>query len=185
MRALNLYEKTYGFIVVDGKGFLMAKLEGSVKEILVKKSVDLPPKHGRGGQSSNRFANIRAEKRHNYVRKVAECANECFLSEDGRCNVSGLVIAGSADLKSEMGESSLFDPRLHASILKYVDVSYGGELGLNQAITLAADCLKDSRTVHERTLLAQFFDSIAVGPSSPNFLISRISDLNLYTFLCR
>jgi hypothetical protein len=32
--------------------------------------VDLPKKHGRGGQSALRFARLRLEKRHNYVRKV-------------------------------------------------------------------------------------------------------------------
>ncbi len=32
--------------------------------------VDLPKKHGRGGQSALRFARLRMEKRHNYVRKV-------------------------------------------------------------------------------------------------------------------
>jgi hypothetical protein len=37
-------------------------------------SVDLPKKHGRGGQSALRFARLRMEKRHNYVRKVAELA---------------------------------------------------------------------------------------------------------------
>lgn len=162
MKALNLNEKTYGFIIVDGKGFLMATLEGNVKTVLTKQSVDLPPKHGRGGQSSNRFANIRTEKRHNYMRKVAESATECFIS-DNRCNVSGLVIGGSADLKVEMAESGLFDPRLYACILKYVDLSYGGEMGLNQAIELAADCLKDSKLIQERNLLIQFFDSIATG----------------------
>ena len=34
-------------------------------------SVDLPKKHGRGGQSALRFARLRMEKRHNYVRKVS------------------------------------------------------------------------------------------------------------------
>lgn len=36
--------------------------------------MDLPKKHGRGGQSALRFARLRMEKRHNYVRKVAELA---------------------------------------------------------------------------------------------------------------
>jgi len=36
--------------------------------------VDLPKKHGRGGQSALRFSCMRDEKRHNYVRKVAELA---------------------------------------------------------------------------------------------------------------
>ena len=41
-----------------------------VPQIVHKFLVDLPKKHGRGGQSALRFARLRMEKRHNYVRKV-------------------------------------------------------------------------------------------------------------------
>ena len=37
---------------------------------------------GRGGQSALRFARLRMEKRHNYVRKVAETAVSLFISND-------------------------------------------------------------------------------------------------------
>lgn len=64
----------YGFIVMDGNGTLFGTLSGNTREILHKFTVDLPKKHGRGGQSALRFARLRVEKRHNYVRKVAELA---------------------------------------------------------------------------------------------------------------
>merc|ERR1719223_1957426 len=64
----------FGFIVMDGNGCLFGTVQGSNREILHKFSVDLPKKHGRGGQSALRFARLRLEKRHNYVRKVAETA---------------------------------------------------------------------------------------------------------------
>ena len=37
---------------------------------------------GRGGQSAVRFARLRVEKRHNYVRKVAEEAVRLFITND-------------------------------------------------------------------------------------------------------
>ena len=37
---------------------------------------------GRGGQSALRFARLRMEKRHNYVRKVAETAVQLYISND-------------------------------------------------------------------------------------------------------
>ena len=157
---LKANEKAYGFIIVDGKGALYAKLQGTSREILVNLSVDLPNKHGRGGQSSNRFQNIRAEKRHNYLRKVAETALSCFLNENN-LNVEGLILAGSADLKNELGQSDLFDQRLKNKILKYVDVSYGGLTGLNQAIDLASDCLHGLKYSHEQRLLSDYFKEIA------------------------
>jgi peptide chain release factor subunit 1 len=57
-----------------GNGSLFATLNGNHREILHKMSVELPKKHGRGGQSALRFARLRLEKRHNYVTKVAEMA---------------------------------------------------------------------------------------------------------------
>lgn len=71
------------------------------------------------------------EKRHNYVRKVAETAVQLFLTND-KANVSGLILAGSADFKTELSQSDMFDQRLQAKIIKLVDVSYGGENGFNQ-----------------------------------------------------
>lgn len=77
--------------------------------MLHKFTVDLPKKHGRGGQSALRFARLRMEKRHNYVRKVAEVATQLFISAD-RPNVAGLILAGSADFKTELSQSDMFDP---------------------------------------------------------------------------
>ena len=62
----------FGFLVMDGNGCLFGTLCGNTREVLHKFSVELPKKHGRGGQSALRFARLRLEKRHNYVRKVAE-----------------------------------------------------------------------------------------------------------------
>lgn len=61
----------YGFIVMDGNGSLFGALSGNSREVIHKFQVDLPKKHGRGGQSALRFARLRLEKRHNYVRKVS------------------------------------------------------------------------------------------------------------------
>jgi len=77
--------------------------------VLHKFTVDLPKKHGRGGQSALRFARLRMEKRHNYVRKVAEVATQLFITND-KPNIAGLILAGSADFKTELCQSDLFDP---------------------------------------------------------------------------
>lgn len=49
------------------------------------------------------------EKRHNYVRKVAEVAVQLFITND-KPNISGLILAGSADFKTELNQSDMFDP---------------------------------------------------------------------------
>jgi len=130
--------------------------------------VELPKKHRKGGQSSVRFARLRDEKRHNYLRKVAELSNGHFLSND-MPNVAGLVLAGSAAFKTELSQSDIFDKRLVPIIVKIVDVSYGGENGFNQAITLAADALSNVKFVAEKKLISKFFEEIAQDTNMVKF----------------
>lgn len=52
----------FGFIVMDGQGTLFGSVSGNTRTVLHKFTVDLPKKHGRGGQSALRFARLREEK---------------------------------------------------------------------------------------------------------------------------
>jgi len=160
LSALLADDNKFGFIVMDGNGALFGTLQGNTRDVLHKFTVDLPKKHGRGGQSALRFARLRMEKRHNYVRKVAETAVTLFIAND-KPNIAGMVLAGSADFKTELSQSDMFDPRLQAKIIKLVDVSYGGENGFNQAIELAAECLANVKFIQEKRLIARYFEEIS------------------------
>ena len=135
---------------------------GNTREVLHKFSVDLPKKHGRGGQSALRFARLRLEKRHNYVRKVAETAVQMFISGGTTCNVTGIILAGSAEFKQQLNTSDLFDQRLKKKVIKMVDVSYGGENGFNQAIELSAEALSEVKFVQEQKLITKYFNEISL-----------------------
>ncbi|KAI9142317.1 peptide chain release factor eRF1/aRF1 [Paraphysoderma sedebokerense] len=150
----------FGFIVMDGNGALFGTLCGNTREVLHRLQVDLPKKHGRGGQSALRFARLREEKRHNYVRKVAELAVQFFITND-KVNVTGLVLAGSADFKTELAQSDMFDQRLQVKIIKLVDVSYGGDNGFNQAIELSQEVLQNVKFIQEKKLISKYFDEIS------------------------
>lgn len=160
LTALLADDNRFGFIVMDGNGALFGTLQGNTRDVLHKFTVDLPKKHGRGGQSALRFARLRMEKRHNYVRKVAETAVTLFITND-KPNISGLILAGSADFKTELSQSDMFDPRLQAKVIKLVDVSYGGENGFNQAIELAAESLANVKFIQEKKLIGRYFDQIS------------------------
>ena len=153
-------DEKFGFIILDGAGCLFGTLCGNNREILQKISVQLPKKHGRGGQSSVRFARLRVEKRLQYLKKVAELCTFHFIQND-MPNVKGLVLAGSASFKNELSQADSFDKRLQAIVVSIVDVSYGGENGFNQAITLAADALSNVKFVEEKKMIQKFFEHIA------------------------
>jgi len=151
-------DSKFGFIVMDGNGTLLGTLSGNTREILYKFSVDLPKKHGRGGQSALRFARLRLEKRHNYLRKVAEVCTQYFINQsENKPNVAGLILSGLADFKNDLYSSELFDPRLKKVVVKIVDTSYGFENGFNQAIELSKEALKDVKFVQEKDLISKFF----------------------------
>lgn len=168
---LLVNDDKYGFVVMDGNGTLFGTVCGNHREILQKITVDLPKKHGRGGQSALRFARLRLEKRQNYLTKVAELTTQHFISND-KPNVAGLVLAGSADFKNRLAEADCFDQRLQAVTLAVVDVSYGGENGFNQAIELSADTLSSLKFVQEKKLVGRFFDEIAQDTSKYVFGIN-------------
>lgn len=148
----------YGFVVIDGHGCLFATLQGNVQNILQSFSVDLPKKHGRGGQSSVRFARLRVERRLTYVKTVAEIMRTLFITNN-ICNVEGVILAGHSDLKTEL--QPLIDQRI--TILKAVDTNYGGRNGLNQAIELCEDLLKDVKFSKEKKILKQFFEELNIN----------------------
>ena len=160
LNALLSDDSKFGFIVMDGNGCLFGTLCGNTRDVLHKFTVDLPKKHGRGGQSALRFARLREEKRHNYIRKVSEVAVQLFISND-KANITGMILAGSADFKTELGQSDMFDPRLQAKVLKTVDVSYGGENGFNQAIELSTEVLANVKFIQEKRLIGRYFDEIS------------------------
>ena len=74
-------DSTFGFVVMDGSGCLFGTVSGSSRNVLHRFLVDLPKKHGRGGQSALRFARLRLEKRHNYVRKCCELCCLLYTSD--------------------------------------------------------------------------------------------------------
>lgn len=95
------------------------------------------------------------------MRKVAELAVQNFITND-RPNVKGIVMAGSADFKTVISQSDMFDKRLQEVVVATFDVSYGGENGLNQAITQSADALANVRFVEEKKLISNFFEQISL-----------------------
>jgi peptide chain release factor subunit 1 len=102
------------------------------------------------------------EKRHNYVHKTAELSTQFFINPStSQPNLAGLILAGSADFKTKLSQSDMFDQRLQAKILNVVDVSYGGENVFNQAIELFAEILANVKFIQEKKLIGKYFEEIS------------------------
>ncbi|KAJ7785655.1 peptide chain release factor eRF/aRF subunit 1 [Mycena metata] len=140
----------FGFIVIVGNGTLFGTLADNTHEVIHEFAVD-HPKHDRGGDS--------ALRQDDYMRKIAEHAMEHFITND-KVNVTGFVLAGTADFKTALGHSDMFDLRLSAKILAVVDVSYSGENGFSQAIELTTELLANAESVLENKLIQRCLEEI-------------------------
>ncbi|KRH92801.1 Peptide chain release factor 1 (eRF1), partial [Pseudoloma neurophilia] len=183
----------FGFIIMDGTNTLFATLNSNIKNIIYQMSVSLPKKHGRGGQSSVRFARLRVEKRNAYVKKVAEEANRLFP----KCE--GFIFAGTADFKNNLYEHASLDKFIKSKVIKIVDTNYGGENGLNQSIELSQDALLNCKYVKEREILQNYFQQLENdmvtysiknvirllqdGSLSRIIVLDCIDTLNIYDFI--
>jgi len=165
-----------GFVIMDGHSASFHVLVGNTKETIWKTDVDLPKKHGRGGQSQNRFARIRDEKRGWYVSKVAEAFLH-FFTQAGQLNVSYLIFAGCANFKNDLAKK--FDSKINDKILGFFDIQYGGEAGFYEAIEVSAGVLKNSRLLREQNILSKFFDLIATDGAycySPSWTMASLEN---------
>lgn len=149
-----------GFVVLDGDGAYFAYVCGNQKEKIEYFEVDLPPKHGRGGQSKLRFERLAEIPRHNYLVKVGEKMKAHFLTDD-KPNVTMIFIAGSAYMKDRLVTGNFIDPRLMAVVsMPVISVSYGGSNGLDEALIYSRERTGRSKLLEEETILLQFMQSI-------------------------
>ena len=151
---------SYGYVVVDGSGAVFATVSGTNKIIHETFGVDLPKKHRKGGQSAARFGRLRLEAIQAYITKVAERINKHYISGDS-VNVDTIILAGCGDKKDLVVKSPVLDHRVESHISKKtLDVSYGGESGLNQAIKSSAEFISGLLLSHEREVIEQFMGEI-------------------------
>jgi len=84
-----------------------------------------------------------------------------FIGSDNKLNVEGIILAGSANFKSDLEKGDVLDERIQKGVVSIVDISYGGENGLNEAIQLSASILTNVKFMNEKKLLSDFYSEIA------------------------
>ena len=160
LKELLITSDSYGFIIIDGHGQLLATVKGNAKTIHHRFTVDLPNKNRKGGQSALRFSRLRIEARNNYITKCNEMVKKYF-TKDNVSTVKGLIVAGNARLKHKLVEASTFPGVLKSKVLNLLDITYGDKNGLTQAIEMSQSLLKDVKLVEEKQIISTFFEHIA------------------------
>lgn len=163
-------ERVFGVLVVDGNGALYGTLNGTAKHTLYSFKVELQSKSKAGGQSALRFNRLRREQRHNYERLVCETAFKQFWDPiTERSRIEGLIIAGSAEFKQTVADSTLLDMRLKKLIVGVLDIQYGVEAGFNEAITQAGSLLSGLKLTDEAQLVSRWMTELSIGSAKVIF----------------
>lgn len=157
LKELLKERETYGVIAMDNEDAAIAVFRGKMMVELKTYTSGIPGKHRAGGQSSRRFERLRDQALQEYYSRLAEHANEIFLSYP---DLKAIIVAGPGPSK----EVFVKEGKLHYSFrdkIHIVDTSYSGEEGVREAIDRAADVLSNLRLVRERRLVEDLMRRIA------------------------
>jgi peptide chain release factor subunit 1 len=166
--------EVFGFIIIDGNGVLIAKLQGNSYDILYEYGVDLMTKTRRGGQSAKRFEHLRDIQRNIYLKQSTEKCNHHFIGPDGKVNVKGIVLGGCGVIKDQFVKIDELRPAIKKAFIGPYDLAYGGKNGLNQAIKLAASHMSNVKLLEEMEILGNFYEQISTDSGLYCFGINEI-----------
>ena len=143
-----------GCVVMSGNNTTLYTVCGTEIIQHISIDVDLPNKHGRGGQSKLRFERIAEEARHNYISKVIETLLRVFPKD------LPLIVGGCAYLKNKMSDrlGQIADA---PKILRIVDIQYDKRIGLNSMISQCTDLLSSLQVAKERKWISTFMDAVS------------------------
>ena len=147
----------YGLIVIDRSEATVGMLHG--KRIVPIKNMQslVPSKHGRGGQSARRFERLIEIAAHEYYKKVADVANEAFLSEK---ELKGILVGGPGPTKDFFVKSEYLHYELQKKIIDTFDTGYTDEYGLKELLEKSRERMKDLDLMREKDLMQRLFEEI-------------------------
>jgi len=136
-------EDSVGIIIVERDQATIGLVKGSRVEVLDELEDYIPGKHMMGGQSQRRYDRIIEQMVDDFLKKVAQRANELFLPilESGK--LKAVVVAGPGYAKADFVKSGYLDYRLQKLVDPHlIDVSYQGEEGVREVISKAQDVVQ-------------------------------------------
>ncbi len=146
-------KETYGILVLDGSGATYATLKGRHLEIVKSITSGISGKHRAGGQSARRFERLREAEINEYYKRVANYANQIFLSIP---DLRGIIIGGPGPTKQDFLDGNYLHYTLKDKILAVVDTAYVDEQGVKEIFFKAPEILENVRYVQEKKLIQQF-----------------------------
>ncbi len=162
LRSMLKAKDVYGLLVVDRSEATIGVLRGSLTVVLKNIQSRVPSKHGKGGQSQQRFERLIEIAAHEFFKKVGNITSELLLTE----NIQGLLIGGPGATKDYFAEKDFLDYRIKDKIVETFDTGYTSEFGLTELLQNAENALKDLDLMKDKELMLRFLKEITKSSKS-------------------
>jgi peptide chain release factor subunit 1 len=148
--------KTYGLLVLDRREATIGLLTGKHTESYRNLTSTVPGKQRKGGQSAQRFQQLRLIAIHDFYKRIGDAASEIFMTVDMK-DFEGILLGGPSPTKEEFQSGEFLHHELQKKILGLFDVAYTDESGLQELVNAASERLQDLDLMVEKNLMQKFF----------------------------
>ena len=158
LKSMGQVENSYGLIILDRKECSMGFLRGkSIVPVYTRTSL-VPSKHGRGGQSAQRFERLIEIAAHEWFTQCGEKATEIFLNAD----IKALLLGGPGPTKEFFAKEGYLHHELQKKLYpQFFDTGYtDDDQGLKEMVENAGAAIEEIGRLQDRKLMQQFLVSI-------------------------
>ena len=149
----------YGLFVIDRSESAYGIASGKRHHCQEHITSQVPSKHGRGGQSAQRFERLIEEAAHNFFQKSAERACNYWLPQIE--NLKGIIVGGPGATKDFVVKKDYFHHEIKKLIREPLfDVGYSNESGLRELIQRAGGLMDQIELDAERSLVDHFLREV-------------------------
>jgi peptide chain release factor subunit 1 len=157
LRDMLTVEDVYGLIVIDRSEATIGLLNGKRIEVIKNIQSLVPSKHGRGGQSAQRFERLIEIAAHEYFKKVGDICTDALLDMD---DLKGILIGGPGATKNFFLEHDYLHHELIKKVVDTFDTGYTDEYGLSELLEKARPTLSHLEVAREKELMNSLFQEI-------------------------
>jgi peptide chain release factor subunit 1 len=154
LKAMGQVENQYGLIVLDRKECSMGFLRGKSIQAVYNRQSLVPSKHGRGGQSAQRFERLIEIAAHEWFTQCAEKATEIFLHAD----IKALLLGGPGPTKEFFAREDYLHHELRKKLFpQFFDTGYtDDDQGLKEMVENAGAAIEEIGRTQDRKLMQRF-----------------------------
>ncbi len=160
LREMLEVKESIGLLVLDTKEATIATLRGKHVDVIRRLTSGVWGKHARGGQSARRFERLREIAVHEFMKRIAETANQKFSQIP---DLKAVLIGGPGPTKDEFLKSDLLRDEVRKKVAAVLDTGYTDEQGIKELINKSGEVLAELDVMKEKALMQRFMSELVRG----------------------